>query len=946
MRHWKQNTLRGWFWVIWLAITSPVFGQDNFIKEFVPPTPNAAALGEFGDIPVSHHTGVPNISVPIFTVTEGELSLPISLDYHSSGVKVDEISSWVGLGWSLNAGGMISRSVIGGADEGRSGATGGASPRSPAAGSGYYKDYGIPQVMKNYSWLNNPNNYSPPGIVWKDYFWDASNGFLDTEPDLFSFNFVGTSGKFFFDENRTPHMIPDGDVRIEPINSPDFFHAWKITALDGTKYYFGGNNATENGHTDPNGLGFVTSYNKSNTVWYLYRMESQDGSRWIELDYTSEKYSYANRTSHTLTFGTGCGLVSGSPTVAPQTLMLTKVDGVRLTKIRTSSGRTIVDFQGSNTNRTDLSSYTGGFQQMNSEAKSLKKIKITQGSWCKEFVLNSSYFQSPLDKNYWPLYDMGSDNSTANDPDTRRLRLNSVQEISCAGESKPPFVFTYNTSHSVARRYSLARDAWGYYNGANGNKALIPDGVQKPCNTSTLYTGANRNPNQAKMKAWILTKIQFPTGGTKEFFYEAHKENSNSAIVGGLRIKKIETNDLSGGPKMVKNFTYGNGMLYSGPLSYEQQNPSSNIIAAQNPMVSNLGHILTSNFKPAMQSTQGYHIGYSFVDVDEGSIGKTRYEYFNTFPAAQMSFPYPPTVQFLGNGTLKRVTKYDNNQNVLNQTDYDYQTVTLGSSPMAIRVGKLNCVNNCNTTCGGDGYCEEFILTTQYYQNIQRHRLKKQTEIADGVTTITTFDYTANTDSIKLHDNPIRTITSNSDGRLRVLKSKYPGDYAASVVPGIGSNITIQDLLDKNMRNLALEQQVWEGPDTNSLNGIAEKKPFTFTPRIIAYTVVLIAMLSVLTFSLAGRSDVETTILRTPGVLFQKTDDGQISNLYNFQVVNKTSKEFEIELRLISPAGEIQVIGELQTVKPRDISKGACLIKIPRENLEGRKTEIYRRSLV
>ena len=117
MRHWKQNTLRGWFWVIWLAITSPVFGQDNFIKEFVPPTPNAAALGEFGDIPVSHHTGVPNISVPIFTVTEGELSLPISLDYHSSGVKVDEISSWVGLGWSLNAGGVITRTVQGKADE-------------------------------------------------------------------------------------------------------------------------------------------------------------------------------------------------------------------------------------------------------------------------------------------------------------------------------------------------------------------------------------------------------------------------------------------------------------------------------------------------------------------------------------------------------------------------------------------------------------------------------------------------------------------------------------------------------------------------------------------------------------------------------------------------------------------------------------------------------------
>jgi cytochrome c oxidase accessory protein FixG len=125
-----------------------------------------------------------------------------------------------------------------------------------------------------------------------------------------------------------------------------------------------------------------------------------------------------------------------------------------------------------------------------------------------------------------------------------------------------------------------------------------------------------------------------------------------------------------------------------------------------------------------------------------------------------------------------------------------------------------------------------------------------------------------------------------------------------------------------------------------SFSGIVDKIPFRITPRIIAYSVVLVAMLSVLTFSLASRTDVETTLLRTPGVLFQKTDDGQISNLYNFQVVNKTSKSFPVELRLISPEGEIQLIGTPPDVKPRDISKGACLIKIPRENLEGKKTSI------
>src|SRR5688572_22614956 len=83
------------------------FGQA--VKEPKFQSPNAASVGKFGDTPVSYHTGVPEISVPIFTIQEGNLSVPISLNYHSNGVKVDDVASWVGLSWSLNAGGSISR---------------------------------------------------------------------------------------------------------------------------------------------------------------------------------------------------------------------------------------------------------------------------------------------------------------------------------------------------------------------------------------------------------------------------------------------------------------------------------------------------------------------------------------------------------------------------------------------------------------------------------------------------------------------------------------------------------------------------------------------------------------------------------------------------------------------------------------------------------------------
>ena len=57
-------------------------------------SPTASSLGKFGDIPVSNHTGIPKVGVPIYTVKEGNLSLPISLSYHAGGIKVTEPAGW------------------------------------------------------------------------------------------------------------------------------------------------------------------------------------------------------------------------------------------------------------------------------------------------------------------------------------------------------------------------------------------------------------------------------------------------------------------------------------------------------------------------------------------------------------------------------------------------------------------------------------------------------------------------------------------------------------------------------------------------------------------------------------------------------------------------------------------------------------------------------------
>lgn len=80
------------------------------LKSYIPPPPNAASLGTYGQIPVSEYSGVPDIRVPLYTIEADGFKLPITVSYHSGGFKVADEASWVGLGWSLNAGGVITRS--------------------------------------------------------------------------------------------------------------------------------------------------------------------------------------------------------------------------------------------------------------------------------------------------------------------------------------------------------------------------------------------------------------------------------------------------------------------------------------------------------------------------------------------------------------------------------------------------------------------------------------------------------------------------------------------------------------------------------------------------------------------------------------------------------------------------------------------------------------------
>ena len=105
-----------------------------------------------------------------------------------------------------------------------------------------------------------------------------------------------------------------------------------------------------------------------------------------------------------------------------------------------------------------------------------------------------------------------------------------------------------------------------------------------------------------------------------------------------------------------------------------------------------------------------------------------------------------------------------------------------------------------------------------------------------------------------------------------------------------------------------------------SLNGIERGERLRLTPRLIGYCVVLAALVSLLAVMIFTRADVEATLLRAPGSLFQQMPDGHFSNLYTVRVVNKTSREMPVELRLESPAGSLQVMGGSLVVPPQKLS--------------------------
>jgi hypothetical protein len=486
--------------------------QDNLISKISIASPTAASLGKYGDIPVNYHTGVPQISIPIYTVTSGSLSLPISLSYHSSGLKVQEPASWVGAGWALNAGGVITRSVVGTPDERRTNNAG-------TAEKGHFSDYGY-------------NNYLA-GVVVEDWT-PFADGRRDGEPDLFFFNFGGYSGKFYFRDDRTPVIVPEADFKIEPYYtevSNTSIQSFIITTPDGAKYYFG--NTPGLTGTAPIEITkpstFINGLPSANVIssWYLNKIATADDKFTITLNYQPENYGY-----HTISMFPIDGLPTGTSFASRHGYDLVKniIQGVRLSQILFPNG-SINFIEGTNA-RTDLSdlSWSPNSDIVNQTVKPLGAIQINDAVNIplKKFNFTYSYFTDnttllPIDiQNIAP----------ALQTDKQRLKLNQLQEVSGDGTiTKPAHSFTY-FSELVARRLSFGIDHWGFSNGVTGNQTLIPTYTRFGNNSATIYPGADRDANWPAMRGGTLQKINYPTGGYSLFEFESNNVyNTNTSIV-------------------------------------------------------------------------------------------------------------------------------------------------------------------------------------------------------------------------------------------------------------------------------------------------------------------------------------------------------------------------------------------------------------------------------
>ncbi|HWB27598.1 MAG TPA: DUF5977 domain-containing protein [Chitinophagaceae bacterium] len=481
--------------MLWMAAKTWAQAPAIYTPNIIPPSPNAASLMKFSDIPVSTYTGTADVTVPIYNIEAKGISIPVSVAYHTGGIRLREEAGWVGLGWALNAGGSISRTIMDKDDFG-SGTYFNVSlvPEIATDMATYPSTYNsLTGTKYAYAFFCNYLVYTAKDTL--DYYHVFSSNTsspYDMEPDIYSYNFPGHSGKFIITREGKVVMQKQENLKFQFESNGNSF---TITDEQGNVYYF-----ADKEYSKPNAGGA-----SSISTWQLSKVTTQQKDT-VTFNYTSDNTYTQVLAPLNETLRTGCAGYEGTTaTYGAGTLYL----NLTLSSIDFTSGQLQFSFDNS---RTDLQN-----------GKKLNTIKVYSKSpagltYVKEHQFFYSYFNPGASNAY----------------EQERLRLDSIREASNSN-TLPPYSFTYNAG-TTAFKDSYAVDHWGFYNGQSGNSSFIPgfNGLVAPLGNSYYLSlsGANREPDASNMQAFSLRKVNYPTGGYTQFDYEPNYYDRQKSING------------------------------------------------------------------------------------------------------------------------------------------------------------------------------------------------------------------------------------------------------------------------------------------------------------------------------------------------------------------------------------------------------------------------------
>jgi len=558
------------YWWILALVSGFHSSNAQDVPKIIPPSPNAATLGKFGDTPVELYNGTVDISIPLYSIKEGDIDIPLTLRYQSSGIKVQQEASWVGLGWDFSPAGMITQSVVGGLD------------RVGMLDKDFYKNIFLKtyrsftqqeydQFKQGFSTaypvdlnLNAQPVYNDFSLYYERSPSEGSTVYTTDErnllengvqygqgqPDIYYVSCPGLSFQFFIDVVTDKPVIlnPKALIQIEtfPSNSK-----WVVTNEKGYKYYF-------DIQETYNVLDPVT------TSWLLSKIVSPLGNT-----ITFKYQNYGNEYSMPSYYGE---LTSSVPD-----LITPSGDGTHA-KIFTHQVPEYMD--GSKTSKNYyLSSIETSLETINFNlqprtdlkgdgARSLKSIDVLNktGQKIRTIDCNYDYFSySTIGSSYQEGIFQYNDPVITHTPSlienafSKRLKLTSIRQTgynNLIPKTEGQHTFSYIEDFPLPLKTSCAVDHWGYYNGQN-NTGLLPEikflpekigttaseysDFGQPIKGITLrklatkidnrtiplelkgFAGANRAADEKYMMQGMLKDITYPTGGKTSFIWEANR---------------------------------------------------------------------------------------------------------------------------------------------------------------------------------------------------------------------------------------------------------------------------------------------------------------------------------------------------------------------------------------------------------------------------------------